>query len=97
MRSAIVTGSANGIGATVAELLASNGYRVGILDLDEGAVETHCQSVGGFVPCPAMSAIPPPSKSLLTHSAKRRTCSSTMRESFASASWPSRATLIFAR
>lgn len=52
MRSAIVTGSANGIGATVAELLASNGYRVGILDLDEGAVETHCQSVGGFVPLP---------------------------------------------
>ncbi|WFL77758.1 SDR family NAD(P)-dependent oxidoreductase [Altererythrobacter arenosus] len=52
-RSAIVTGSANGIGATIATLLAAKGYRVGILDRDEAAVAQRCgEVVGAFaLPC----------------------------------------------
>lgn len=34
-RSAIVTGAAGGIGITIAEELAENGYAVGISDLDD--------------------------------------------------------------
>ncbi|NLU84603.1 3-oxoacyl-ACP reductase FabG [Rhodococcus sp. HNM0569] len=36
-RTAIVTGSARGIGAAVAKRLASDGYKVAVLDLDEAA------------------------------------------------------------
>lgn len=49
-RSAIITGSANGIGAAIAALLAENGYRVGILDLDEAAVTARCGAIAGAVP-----------------------------------------------
>ena len=51
-RSAIVTGSANGIGATIATLLADKGYRVGILDRDEQAVRERCAVIDGAVPLP---------------------------------------------
>ncbi|ANU08416.1 SDR family NAD(P)-dependent oxidoreductase [Paraurantiacibacter namhicola] len=51
-RSAIITGSANGIGATIAETLSGKGYRVGILDRDSGAVEARCSAVDGAVPLP---------------------------------------------
>ena len=49
-RSAIITGSANGIGAAIATLLAANGYKVGILDRDEAAVEARCVDIDGAVP-----------------------------------------------
>lgn len=49
-RSAIITGSANGIGASIATLLADKGYRVGILDLDEAAVAARCAEIDGAVP-----------------------------------------------
>ena len=51
-RSAIVTGSANGIGATIAGLLADKGYRVGILDRDEAAVAGQCKAIDGSVALP---------------------------------------------
>jgi NAD(P)-dependent dehydrogenase (short-subunit alcohol dehydrogenase family) len=51
-RSAIVTGSANGIGATIATHLASNGYRVGILDRDETAVGERCATIENAVALP---------------------------------------------
>jgi len=35
MKSAIVTGAADGLGADVAQLLSENGYRVGVLDIRE--------------------------------------------------------------
>ncbi|MDR7101661.1 SDR family oxidoreductase [Croceicoccus sp. BE223] len=49
-RSAIITGSANGIGAAIAALMAANGYKVGILDRDEAAVEARCAAIDGAVP-----------------------------------------------
>jgi len=51
-RSAIITGSANGIGATVAGLLAAKGYRVGILDRDEAAVDERRAVIEGAVALP---------------------------------------------
>lgn len=51
-RSAIVTGSANGIGATIAGLLADKGYRVGILDRDEAAVADRCKAIESAVVLP---------------------------------------------
>lgn len=50
MKSAIVTGAANGIGASIAEALAANGYRVGVLDIDEAAVQLRCDGIPGSVP-----------------------------------------------
>lgn len=51
-RSAIVTGSANGIGASIATLLAGKGYRVGILDRDESAVAERCAEITGSAALP---------------------------------------------
>ncbi|TNE49115.1 MAG: SDR family oxidoreductase [Sphingomonadales bacterium] len=51
-RSAIVTGSANGIGATIAATLASKGYRVGILDRDQDAVSARCSEISGATALP---------------------------------------------
>ena len=51
-RSAIVTGSAHGIGATIATMLAQKGYRVGILDLDGEAVAKRCAELPGAVALP---------------------------------------------
>jgi len=51
-RSAIITGSANGIGATIAGLLAAKGYRVGILDRDEAAVDERRAVIEGAVALP---------------------------------------------
>lgn len=51
-RGAIVTGSANGIGAAIATLLATNGYRVGVLDHDETAVAARCREIPDSVALP---------------------------------------------
>lgn len=50
MRSAIITGAASGIGASIAESLAENGYRVGVLDIDQTAVRSRCAGIAGSVP-----------------------------------------------
>ena len=44
---ALVTGAARGIGLAIARRLAAGGARVGLLDLDRGAVEAAAWSVGG--------------------------------------------------
>jgi len=50
VKSAIVTGAANGIGASIAEQLAVNGYRVGVLDIDRSAVESRCSAIPDSIP-----------------------------------------------
>ncbi|MCX5782926.1 MAG: SDR family NAD(P)-dependent oxidoreductase, partial [Elusimicrobia bacterium] len=49
-RSAIITGSARGIGLAIAEILAKNGANLSLCDIDEGAVklaaEKICQNFG---------------------------------------------------
>jgi NAD(P)-dependent dehydrogenase (short-subunit alcohol dehydrogenase family) len=49
MKSAIVTGAASGIGASIAEALAAESYRVGIIDRDREAVEARCAAIDGSV------------------------------------------------
>lgn len=51
-RSAIITGSANGIGAEIASLLAGKGYRIGILDRDKGAIADRCSALENAVGLP---------------------------------------------
>src|ERR1700691_1213041 len=53
-RTAIVTGSARGIGAAVAKRLSSDGYSVAILDLDEIA----CKAVADEITSSGGSALP---------------------------------------
>jgi 3-oxoacyl-[acyl-carrier protein] reductase len=53
-RTAIVTGSARGIGAAVAKRLSSDGYSVAILDLDENA----CKAVADEITSSGGSALP---------------------------------------
>jgi 3-oxoacyl-[acyl-carrier protein] reductase len=49
MKSAIVTGAASGIGASIAEGLAAEGYRVGIIDRDRETVVERCRAIDGSV------------------------------------------------
>ena len=51
-RTAIVTGSANGIGAAIATQLADHGYQVGILDRDEAAVAERAAARENFAALP---------------------------------------------
>lgn len=50
MKSAIITGAAAGIGASIAETLSSESYRVGILDIDEDAVRARAGTIRDAVP-----------------------------------------------
>lgn len=52
MKAAIVTGAASGIGAAIAESLAANGYRVGIIDRDEEAVRERCRAIQDSIALP---------------------------------------------
>lgn len=47
-KTAIVTGAASGIGRATAELLASQGARVALVDLDADAVTTAAESIGAL-------------------------------------------------
>jgi NAD(P)-dependent dehydrogenase (short-subunit alcohol dehydrogenase family) len=47
-RTAIVTGGASGIGKTVCELLARDGYRVAVVDRDELGARGVADAIGGF-------------------------------------------------
>lgn len=44
---AIVTGGASGLGATTAELLAKNGLKVTLFDLNAALAEQHAEKIGG--------------------------------------------------
>ncbi len=50
MKSAIITGAASGIGASIAQALAAEDYRVGIIDLDEEAVILRSSAIPHAVP-----------------------------------------------
>ena len=50
-KSAIVTGSARGIGRATAEMLAEHGANVLIVDLDEAAAEATANEIGGGTLC----------------------------------------------
>jgi NAD(P)-dependent dehydrogenase (short-subunit alcohol dehydrogenase family) len=45
--SAIVTGGASGLGGATAEMLAANGAKVTIFDLNEEAGQVHATKIGG--------------------------------------------------
>jgi NAD(P)-dependent dehydrogenase (short-subunit alcohol dehydrogenase family) len=50
--SAVVTGGASGLGAATAELLAAQGVKVAVLDLNRAAGEKHAAAIGGaFIHC----------------------------------------------
>lgn len=53
MRSIIVTGGANGIGAAICREAARRGARVGVLDVDAGGAERLASELPGAVPLPA--------------------------------------------
>lgn len=44
---AIVTGGASGLGAATAEMLANNGAKVTLFDMNEAAGEAHAEKIGG--------------------------------------------------
>lgn len=48
MGTALITGAARGLGACMAEHAARRGYRVGVLDLDQDAVEAVADRIGGI-------------------------------------------------
>jgi NAD(P)-dependent dehydrogenase (short-subunit alcohol dehydrogenase family) len=53
-RVALITGAASGVGLAAAQLFATGGARVGLLDLDAGAIETARASIAGeTLACPA--------------------------------------------
>jgi NAD(P)-dependent dehydrogenase (short-subunit alcohol dehydrogenase family) len=45
MKSALVTGAANGLGSAISRRLAQDGYRVAIVDIDEGAARAQASSL----------------------------------------------------
>ena len=50
MKSLIVTGGANGLGRSIAESASKAGYRVGILDVNIGALEEAVSSIENATP-----------------------------------------------
>ncbi|MEM7568523.1 MAG: SDR family NAD(P)-dependent oxidoreductase [Pseudomonadota bacterium] len=50
VKTALVTGAANGIGLEIARSLGVQGARVGLIDVDETALETACHVVDNAVP-----------------------------------------------
>ena len=50
MKSLIVTGGANGLGRSIAESASKAGYRVGILDVNIGALEEAASSIENATP-----------------------------------------------
>ena len=50
MKTAIVTGAAGDIGAAIARILATDGYKVGVLDLEEGRVRKIAATIPRAVP-----------------------------------------------
>ena len=48
MKSAIVTGGSGDIGVAIAKSLIENGYKVGLLDIDEKALKARCVPLGAI-------------------------------------------------
>ncbi len=48
MKSAIVTGGSGDIGVAIAKSLIENGYKVGLLDIDEKALKARCAPLGAI-------------------------------------------------